>query len=209
VRRPRCRCRPPNGSPWRPLRRARSSSGARFLERRPGRPAGEERVVIATDDGRPACAPGRTWWSPSRRSSRGSPARWGEGASLIVGYEGDNTERALRRRAPPAATPLGLVLLRAGCAGSRTGTSPRVVARAAPSCRAPCRWMSSGATRLKGSWPPSCAPSWTGTTCSRLMPRVHGRRSACWEASVRRPVSRRGRATRMFQTRPAVRTSGR
>jgi hypothetical protein len=33
----------------------------------------------------------------------------------MVGYEGDNTERALRRRAPPAATPLGLVLLRAGC----------------------------------------------------------------------------------------------
>ena len=33
----------------------------------------------------------------------------------MVGYEDDDTERALRRRVPPAATPLGLALLRAGC----------------------------------------------------------------------------------------------
>jgi hypothetical protein len=33
----------------------------------------------------------------------------------MVGYGGDDTERALRRRVPPAATPLGLALLRAGC----------------------------------------------------------------------------------------------
>lgn len=38
----------------------------------------------------------------------------GPGGSLMVGYESD-TERALRRRVPPAATPLGLALLRAGC----------------------------------------------------------------------------------------------
>ena len=33
----------------------------------------------------------------------------------MIGYEGDDTERALRRRVPPAATPLGLAMLRAGC----------------------------------------------------------------------------------------------
>jgi hypothetical protein len=38
----------------RPPRQARSSSGVQFLERRPGRAAGEERVILATDDGRPA-----------------------------------------------------------------------------------------------------------------------------------------------------------
>ena len=33
----------------------------------------------------------------------------------MVAYGGDDTERALRRRVPAAATPLGLALLRAGC----------------------------------------------------------------------------------------------
>ena len=33
----------------------------------------------------------------------------------MVGYQDDDTERALRRRVPPAATPLGLALLGAGC----------------------------------------------------------------------------------------------
>ena len=33
----------------------------------------------------------------------------------MVGYQADDTERALRRRVPPAATPLGLALLQAGC----------------------------------------------------------------------------------------------
>jgi hypothetical protein len=67
-----------------------ASSSVRFLERRPGRAAGEERIV-ATNDGRPvmACgsaatprpgyAAGRTWWSPSQRSSPRSPARLGRG----------------------------------------------------------------------------------------------------------------------------------
>ena len=36
------------------------------------------------------------------------------GSSLMVAYEGDETEAALRRRVPPAATPLGLAMLRAG-----------------------------------------------------------------------------------------------
>lgn len=39
----------------------------------------------------------------------------GPGGSVMVAYEGDDTERALRRKVPPQATPLGLVLLRAGC----------------------------------------------------------------------------------------------
>lgn len=37
------------------------------------------------------------------------------GSSLMVAYEGDETEKALRRRVPPAATALGLAMLRAGC----------------------------------------------------------------------------------------------
>jgi hypothetical protein len=39
----------------------------------------------------------------------------GPGGSIMVAYERDETERALRRKVPPAATPLGLALLRAGC----------------------------------------------------------------------------------------------
>jgi hypothetical protein len=100
----------------------------RFLERKPGRTAGEERVVIATDDERPAA---RGLWFAGRGASGLRP--WadlvvtevavlpqvadalGPGASLMVAYEGDETEAALRRRVPPAATPLGIALLRAGC----------------------------------------------------------------------------------------------
>ena len=36
------------------------------------------------------------------------------GSSLMVAYQGDETEAALRRRVPPAGTPLGLAMLRAG-----------------------------------------------------------------------------------------------
>jgi hypothetical protein len=39
----------------------------------------------------------------------------GPGAVLMVVYDADATERALRRKVPPAATPLGLALLDAGC----------------------------------------------------------------------------------------------
>jgi hypothetical protein len=55
----------------------------------------------------------------------------------MVGYEGDDTERALRRRVPPAATPLGLAMLRAGCRWFKDWYFPEAAARAAPSCRAP------------------------------------------------------------------------
>ncbi len=99
----------------------------RFLERQRGRTAGEERVVIGTDDGRPAA---HGLWFAGRPAA--GLRRWadlvvtdlsvlreiardlGPGASLMVAYEGDDTERALRRRVPAAATPLGLAMLAAG-----------------------------------------------------------------------------------------------
>lgn len=100
----------------------------RFLHRRPGRTAGEERVVIGTDDGRPAA---RGLWFAGRPDEGLRPwadlvvddpavipeavTALGPGGSLMVAYEGDETERALRRKVPPAATPLGLAMLRAGC----------------------------------------------------------------------------------------------
>jgi hypothetical protein len=39
----------------------------------------------------------------------------GPGGSLMVAYQSDETERALRRKVPPPATPVGLAMLRAGC----------------------------------------------------------------------------------------------
>lgn len=100
----------------------------RFLERLPGRAVGEEWVVIADDDGRSAA---QGLWFGGNPSAGLRPwadlvvtepailpdvaRELGPGGSLMVRYEGDATERALRRRVPPAATPLGLALLRAGC----------------------------------------------------------------------------------------------
>lgn len=100
----------------------------RISERRPGRNTDEQRVVIVTDDGRPAAV--GLWF-------RGRPAGgirpWADlvvtdygilpdvcaalepGSSIMVAYETDETEFALKRKVPPPATPLGLVLLRAGC----------------------------------------------------------------------------------------------
>ena len=93
----------------------------RFLERRPGRTAGEERVVIATGEGKPAA---HGLWFTARPNS--GLRAWADlivsnlavlpeiaaaldpGSSLMVAYEGDETEAALRRRVPAAATPLGL-----------------------------------------------------------------------------------------------------
>jgi hypothetical protein len=85
-------------------------------------------VVIATGDGRRAA---HGLWFAGRPAA--GLRRWadlvvtdldvlpeiaqelGPGASLMVAYEGDDTERALRRRVPAAATPLGLAMLDAGC----------------------------------------------------------------------------------------------
>jgi hypothetical protein len=85
-------------------------------------------VVLATDQGKPAA---HGLWFAGRPSAGLRPwtdlvvsdpgvlpevaAALGPGSSLMVAYHGDETEAALRRRVPPAATPLGLALLRAGC----------------------------------------------------------------------------------------------
>ncbi|HWO71740.1 MAG TPA: DUF1122 family protein [Actinomycetota bacterium] len=98
----------------------------RFLSRRPGRVAGEERVEVAGPDGRLAA---RGLWFHGRGALRPwadlvvldpavlpeLAAALGPGGSLMVAYGADETERALRRGVPPAATPLGLALLAAGC----------------------------------------------------------------------------------------------
>ena len=85
-------------------------------------------MVIATGEGKPAA---HGLWFTARPNS--GLRAWADlivsdlavlpeiaaaldpGSSLMVAYEGDETERALRRRVPPAATPLGLAMLRAGC----------------------------------------------------------------------------------------------
>jgi hypothetical protein len=85
-------------------------------------------VVLGTEDGRPAA---QGLWFSGRPTEGIRP--WadlvvrdpsvllevaravGPGGSVMVAYEGDDTERALRRKVPPHATPLGLILLRAGC----------------------------------------------------------------------------------------------
>ena len=85
-------------------------------------------MVIAGSDGRRAA---EGLWFGGRASAGVRPwadlvvsdlsviedvaAALGPGSSLMVAYEGDETERALRRTVPPAATELGLVMLRAGC----------------------------------------------------------------------------------------------
>lgn len=98
-----------------------------FSRRRPGRTVDEQRVEIARDDGEVVA---RGLWFGGRPSAGLHPwtdlvvddlavldeiaAALGPGGSLMVAYEMDDTERALRRRVPPAATPLGLKMLRAG-----------------------------------------------------------------------------------------------
>ncbi len=85
-------------------------------------------MEIAADDGRPAAS---GLWFRGRPEAGLRP--WadlvvhdpsvlpevaralGPGGSLMVAYGADETGRALRRGVPPAATPLGLELLRAGC----------------------------------------------------------------------------------------------
>lgn len=85
-------------------------------------------MVIAGPDGQPAAlglwfhgrpsAGVRPWADLVVREPAVIPqmvAALGPGGSLMVAYEGDENERALRRKVPPAATPLGLAMLRAGC----------------------------------------------------------------------------------------------
>jgi hypothetical protein len=97
------------------------------LERRPGRFRGESRVVVMATNGaraqglwfagRPAAGL-RPWADLDTAEPDALPAvaaALGPGGSIMVAYGGDETEHALRRRVPPAATPLGLALLGAGC----------------------------------------------------------------------------------------------
>lgn len=104
------------------------TSRLRVLESRPGRVPGERRVVVAGPDGRPAAT---GLWCEGRPAEGVRPwadvvvedeavlvdlaAAVGAGGSVMVAYGRDTTEGALRRKVPPAATPLGLALLRAGC----------------------------------------------------------------------------------------------
>jgi hypothetical protein len=98
-----------------------------FLVRRPGRFDGESRVVVTAGEG--AQARGlwfagrpdlglRPWADLEQADAEALPAlaaALGPGGSIMIRYGDDDTERALRTRVPPAATPLGLALLRAGC----------------------------------------------------------------------------------------------
>jgi hypothetical protein len=84
--------------------------------------------VVAGPDGRPGAS---GLWFHGRPSAGVRPwadlvvhdlavipgvaAAVGPGGSVMVAYEGDDTERALRRKVPPQATPVGLAMLRAGC----------------------------------------------------------------------------------------------
>ena len=112
-------------SPMRPL--PASTAEPACVSRRPGRFRGESRVVVTTADGaearglwfagRPAL--GLRPWADLDAAEPGAllavAERLGPGGSIMVAYGGDDTERALRRRVPAAATPLGLALLHTGC----------------------------------------------------------------------------------------------
>jgi hypothetical protein len=106
-------------------RRSPSGDELSVVDRAPGRWAGEERITFAGPQGFAARGiwfagrPGlRPWADLVVADLRMLPAvaqRLGPGGALMVAYGADETERALRRRVPPAATPLGLALLAAGC----------------------------------------------------------------------------------------------
>ncbi len=100
----------------------------RWLDRRPGRTPAEERVTLTVDGTTPAAwgllstgraADGVRPWADlvvADLGVLGDVVEWvGPGGAVMVAYNGDDTERALHRRVPPAATPIGLALLGAGC----------------------------------------------------------------------------------------------
>ena len=104
-----------------------STAELTVLARRPGRFRDESRVVVIAAGGaraqglwfagRPAAGL-RPWADLDTAEPDALPAiaaALGPGGSIMVAYGGDETEHALRRRVPPAATPLGLALLGAGC----------------------------------------------------------------------------------------------
>lgn len=104
-----------------------STDDLTVLARRPGRFRDESRVVVIAAGGaraqglwfagRPAAGL-RPWADLDAAEPDALPAiaqALGPGGSIMVAYGGDETEHALRRRVPPAATPLGLALIGAGC----------------------------------------------------------------------------------------------
>jgi hypothetical protein len=123
-----------------------------------------KRLNAPIDEGRLPRTHRRTWCRQRAQyfSSRGRPRARGGGVA-------DGRLRRQRHRACTAASgPTGRQRRLAWrcyepiAPGSRTGISPRVVATAAPSCRAPCCLTSSGGAGPKGSWPPSSAHSGPG-----------------------------------------------
>jgi hypothetical protein len=104
-----------------------SSRGELNVVAGPGRFRGESRVVLTGAGG--ARAHG-LWFQGSREDGVRSwvdlhdadprllapvARALGPGGAIMVAYGHGETERALRRKVPPAATPLGLALLGAGC----------------------------------------------------------------------------------------------
>jgi hypothetical protein len=94
------------------------------VSRRPGRFPGESRVVLVSTSGATArglwfAVAGERPWADLDHADLAALApiarALGPGASIMVAYGGDETEHALRRRVPAAATPLGLALVEAGC----------------------------------------------------------------------------------------------
>jgi hypothetical protein len=97
------------------------------LSRRPGRFPGETRVALVTCRGERArglwfsgrTATGERPWADLQEAHPGAlgpvARALGPGAAIMVAYGDDETEHALRRKVPPAATPLGLALVGAGC----------------------------------------------------------------------------------------------
>ena len=91
----------------------------------PGRHRGERRVLLTGRAGARASGlwferPGARAWVDLHDDADprllGPIARaLGPGGAIMVAYGPGETERALRRKVPAAATPLGLALMRAGC----------------------------------------------------------------------------------------------
>ena len=75
----------------------------------------------------------------------------------MVGYQPDDTERALRHWVPPAATPLGLALLQAGCRWFKDWYFPEGGREGGTKLQGTLPLDEQPRTRPKRSWPPSSA----------------------------------------------------
>ena len=91
----------------------------------PGRFRGEARVLLTNGRGgrahglwaraRPGLRPWVDLYEADLDLLEPIARALGPGAAIMVAYGPGETERALRRKVPPAATPLGIALLGAGC----------------------------------------------------------------------------------------------